>query len=75
MSLRFLLESRKPAAILLFHAAGLACILVAAFWLRGRSLQPDPVLQGYLQIMTGLLAFVLRPSASSDFRVRKTASR
>ena len=73
MSLRFLLESRKPAAIFLSHAAGLACILIAAFWLRGRSLQPDPVLQGYLQIMTGLLAFVF--AAVSLVRFQGTQDR
>ena len=29
-----------------------------AMWLRAVPLQPDPVLQGYLQVTTGLLAFV-----------------
>jgi diguanylate cyclase (GGDEF)-like protein len=73
MSLRFLIESRKPAAIFLSHAAGLACIMIAAYWLRGRSLQPDPVLQGYLQIMTGLLAFVF--AAVSLVRFQGTQDR
>jgi diguanylate cyclase (GGDEF)-like protein len=73
MSLRFLIENRKPAAIFLSHAAGLAGILLAAYWLRGISLQPDPILQGYLQIITGLLAFVF--AAVSLVRFQGTQDR
>ena len=73
MSLAFLLKTRKPAAIVLSHVAGFSCILIAAYWLRGISLQPDPVLQGYLQVITGLLAFVF--AAVSLVRFQGTQDR
>jgi diguanylate cyclase (GGDEF)-like protein len=37
---------------------GFLLIFLAAFWLRGLTPSPDPILQGYLQITTGLFAFV-----------------
>ena len=40
------------------HLAGFVIVFVAADWLRAFSLRPDPILQGYLQITTGLFAFV-----------------
>jgi diguanylate cyclase (GGDEF)-like protein len=58
MPFTFLWKSRKPATTALFHAVVFTGVLLAAFWLRGKSLQADAVLQGYLQVMTGLLAFV-----------------
>src|SRR6202035_4512123 len=58
MPLTFLWKSRKPAATVLLHAVAFTGVLLAAYWLRGKSLQADPVLQGYLQVITGLLAFV-----------------
>jgi diguanylate cyclase (GGDEF)-like protein len=58
MPLTFLWKSRKPAATVFLHAVAFAGVLLAAFWLRGKSLQADAVLQGYLQVITGLLAFV-----------------
>src|ERR1700692_1353920 len=58
MPVTFLWKSRKPAATVLLHAVAFAGVLLAAFWLRGKSLQADAVLQGYLQVITGLLAFV-----------------
>src|SRR6202020_1753544 len=73
MSLSFLWKSRKPAAMTFSHAAGFAGILLAAYWLRGISLQPDPVLQGYLQVITGLLAFVF--AAVSLVRFQGTQDR
>ncbi len=73
MSLAFLLKSRKPAAIALLNTAAFFGIFVVAYWLRGISLQPDPVLQGYLQIMTGLLAFVF--AAVSLVRFQGTQDR
>jgi hypothetical protein len=42
----------------LSHASGFVVIFFLAMWLRVVPLQPDPVLQGFLQITTGLLAFV-----------------
>jgi diguanylate cyclase (GGDEF)-like protein len=58
MPFTFLWKSRKPATTALFHAVAFIGVLLVAFWLRGKSLQADAVLQGYLQVMTGLLAFV-----------------
>jgi len=58
MSLTFLWKSRKPATTVLLHALAFTGVLLVAYWLRGKSLQADPVLQGYLQVITGLLAFV-----------------
>ena len=37
---------------------GFLLTLLVAFWLRPVPLEPDPVLQGYLQVITALLAFV-----------------
>jgi diguanylate cyclase (GGDEF)-like protein len=58
MSLTFLWKSRKPATTVLLHALAFTGVLLVAYWLRGKSPQADPVLQGYLQVITGLLAFV-----------------
>src|ERR1700730_15524632 len=58
MPFTFLWKSRKPAATVLLHAVAFLGVLLAAFWLRGESLQADTVLQGYLQVITGLLALV-----------------
>ncbi|HYL62732.1 MAG TPA: GGDEF domain-containing protein [Candidatus Methylomirabilis sp.] len=44
--------------LFLWHVAGFFLVLLAASWLRGFRLQPDPVLQGYLQVISALLAFV-----------------
>ena len=58
MPFTFLWKSRKPAANVLLHAVAFLGVLLAAYWLRGKSLQADAVLQGYLEVITGLLAFV-----------------
>jgi diguanylate cyclase (GGDEF)-like protein len=42
----------------LLHVGGFLLIFLAAYWLRGLTPSPDPILQGYLQITTGLFAFV-----------------
>ena len=44
--------------ILLAHVGGFLFVIVAAFWLRLIALQPDALLQGYLLVISGLLAFV-----------------
>jgi len=49
---------RGRIAPILASVAGLIVLLFFAMWLRLVPLEPDPVLQGYLQITTGLLAFV-----------------
>ncbi|MCU1241880.1 MAG: hypothetical protein JWO71_2606 [Candidatus Acidoferrum typicum] len=43
---------------ILASVAGFIVLLFFAMWLRLVPLEPDPVLQGYLQVTTGLLAFV-----------------
>ncbi len=73
MAFAILKDSPKPTANLLSQGAGFTCILVGAYWLRGISLQPDPVLQGYLQVITGLLAFVF--AAVSLVRFQGTQDR
>ncbi len=49
---------RRHVHRLLLHVGGFLLIFLAAFWLRGLTPSPDPILQGYLQITTGLFAFV-----------------
>jgi diguanylate cyclase (GGDEF)-like protein len=51
-------HSRSRTTIFLAHAAGFLFVVAAAYWLRRISIEPDPLLQGYLQIVSGLLAFV-----------------
>src|ERR1700757_2821700 len=49
---------RSPLALILASVAGFIVLFFVGMWLRIVPLQPDPVLQGYLQVTTGLLAFV-----------------
>src|SRR6266851_69520 len=51
-------HSRSRTTIFLAHAAGFLFVIAAAYWLRRITLQPDAILQGYLQVISGLLAFV-----------------
>src|SRR6202171_4298631 len=51
-------HSRSRATVFLAHAAGFLFVIAAAYWLRRISIEPDPLLQGYLQVVSGLLAFV-----------------
>jgi diguanylate cyclase (GGDEF)-like protein len=50
--------NRGRIAPVLASVAGFIVLLFFAMWLRLVPLEPDPVLQGYLQVTTGLLAFV-----------------
>ena len=50
--------NRSRIAPVLASVAGFIVLLFFAMWLRLVPLEPDPVLQGYLQVTTGLLAFV-----------------
>jgi len=50
--------NRSRIAPILASVAGFIVLLFFAMWLRLVPLEPDPVLQGYLQVTTGLLAFV-----------------
>src|ERR1700731_2765850 len=53
-----LISSRSRVAPILASVAGFIVLFFFAMWLRVVPLEPDPVLQGYLQVTTGLLAFV-----------------
>jgi diguanylate cyclase (GGDEF)-like protein len=46
------------ATSFLAHASGFVLVFFVATWLRAVPLQSDPLLQGYLQVITGLFAFV-----------------
>jgi len=49
---------RDRVAPVLASVSAIVLLLFLAMWLRVVPLEPDPVLQGYLQVTTGLLAFV-----------------
>src|SRR6266404_4333136 len=53
-----LMNSRSRIAPILASVSGFIVLFFFAMWLRVVPLEPDPVLQGYLQVTTGLLAFV-----------------
>jgi diguanylate cyclase (GGDEF)-like protein len=53
-----LITSRSRVAPVLASVSGFIVLFFFAMWLRIVPLEPDPVLQGYLQVTTGLLAFV-----------------
>jgi diguanylate cyclase (GGDEF)-like protein len=55
------------------HVGGFLFILITAYWLRRLTPPPDPILQGYLQITTGLFAFVF--AAVSLVRFQGTQDR
>src|SRR5271165_6020234 len=64
---------RRHVHRVLLHAGGFLLIFLAAFWLRGLTPPPDPILMGYLQITTGLFAFVF--AAVSFVRFQGTQDR
>ena len=53
-----LISDRNGATHFLSHASGFLIVFFLSMWLRVVPLQSDPILQGYLQVTTGLLAFV-----------------
>src|SRR6059036_1166386 len=53
-----LTQGRGNAKIFLAHFSAFLFVVLAAYWLRRIALQPDAILQGYLQVISGLLAFV-----------------
>ena len=53
-----LVSKQLSATPFLSHASGFVVVFFLSMWLRVVPLQSDPILQGYLQITTGLLAFV-----------------
>src|SRR5262252_9991156 len=59
---------RRQFQRVFLHAAGFLLIFLAADWLREISLRPNPILQGYLQITTGIFAFVFAAVALVRFQ-------
>lgn len=53
-----LTNNRSPRIVFLSHLCGFLLLLLVAYWLRRIALEPDLLLQGYLQVISGLLAFV-----------------
>jgi diguanylate cyclase (GGDEF)-like protein len=53
-----LTHRRSNAKIFLAHVSAFLLVVLAAYWLRRIALQPDAILQGYLQVIGALLAFV-----------------
>ncbi len=53
-----LTNGRGNTTIFLAHFGAFLFVVLAASWLRRITLQPDAILQGYLQVISGLLAFV-----------------
>jgi diguanylate cyclase (GGDEF)-like protein len=53
-----LTKSRSNTTIFLAHFGVFLFVVLAASWLRRITLEPDAILQGYLQVISGLLAFV-----------------
>ena len=51
-------NGRSNTTIFLAHFGAFLFVVLAASWLRRITLQPDAILQGYLQVISGLLAFV-----------------
>ena len=62
-----LIPGYSRATIILSSIAGLVLLFFLAMWLRVVPLEPDPVLQGYLQISCGLLSFVFAAVALVRF--------
>ena len=53
-----LVTRQLSATPFLSHASGFVVVFFLSMWMRVVPLQSDPILQGYLQVTTGLLAFV-----------------
>src|SRR6266851_1879571 len=51
-------NGRGNTRIFLAHFGAFLFVVLAAYWLRRITLEPDAILQGYLQVISGLLAFV-----------------
>src|SRR5262249_31694738 len=53
-----LIPKQLSATPILSHASGFVVVFFLSMWLRVVPLQSDPILQGYLQVTTGLISFV-----------------
>jgi diguanylate cyclase (GGDEF)-like protein len=58
MSKASLIHSRTRTAVFLSHVSAFLLIMLAAYWLRRINIPADTLLQGYLQVISSLLAFV-----------------
>jgi diguanylate cyclase (GGDEF)-like protein len=67
------MTGRSPIKVVLWHVLGFSLVFFLAFCLRPVSLEPDSVLQGYLQVISALLAFVF--AAVSFVRFQGTQDR
>jgi diguanylate cyclase (GGDEF)-like protein len=68
-----LIHGRSNTTIFLAHFGAFLFVVLAAFWLRRITVQPDVILQGYLLVISGLLAFVF--SAVTLVRFQGTQDR
>lgn len=68
-----LMNGRSSTKLFLWHVLGFSLVFLAAYSLRSVSLEPDSILQGYLQVISALLAFVF--SALSFVRFQGTQDR
>lgn len=62
------MNGRSTTKLILWHITGFLLVLFAANSLRNFSLEPDSVLQGYLQVIGALLAFVFSALAFVRFQ-------
>src|SRR5215472_9163145 len=51
-------HTRTRTTIFLSHVAAFLFVVFAAYWLRSLTIPPDALLQGYLEVISSLLAFV-----------------
>ncbi|HKW65220.1 MAG TPA: GGDEF domain-containing protein [Candidatus Acidoferrum sp.] len=51
-------HTRTRTTIFLSHVAAFLFVVLAAYWLRSLTIPPDALLQGYLEVISSLLAFV-----------------
>jgi diguanylate cyclase (GGDEF)-like protein len=58
---------KRPQGVWLFFVAGVS-VLIAAWWLRGRSTVPDPLRYAQLQFTSGILALTFAATALVRFR-------
>src|ERR1700691_1020900 len=63
-----LITNRNSATPFLSHASGVLVVFFLASWLRSVRLKSDPTLQVYMQVTTGLLAFVFAAVALVRFQ-------
>jgi diguanylate cyclase (GGDEF)-like protein len=50
--------TRTRTTIFLSHVGAFLLVILAAYWLRSLTIPPDALLQGYLEVISSLLAFV-----------------